>query len=147
MFQGEFPLISVDEWKHFQLYLTSDGRIRLMEINKELFHLSNLPLVKHKILYLLVNSSSPALWKIHKSKHYFSLLYKTFNIYHGISDYFLSTNVSQYTEFGPALNVTSSSLCLSMYLTMCKSCSIYFYKTVGMDKEIVFELNAKDKVS
>lgn len=64
-----------------------------------------------------------------------------------VSDQFLYTNTSQVVPFGPLLNVSSSTLCLSMYLMMCRNCSFYIYKDIDNDKEIVFEEHGANNVN
>ncbi|GJQ66519.1 hypothetical protein Trydic_g4506 [Trypoxylus dichotomus] len=119
-YKSSSPILSVDEWKTFNIFLSKTGQINFKENNREISYINVTDPNPLNILYLFMNSTSSALWKIHKN-------------------HFLFTNASQYVSFGPLLNVTSSTFCLSMYLMMCQNCSIYFYRTIHDSKEIIFE--------
>ncbi|KAK9736557.1 hypothetical protein QE152_g12414 [Popillia japonica] len=119
-YSNDFPILAEHEWKNFGLLVSKTGQIHLNEANTGNSYINVTDPKPFETLFLFMNSTSPSLWKIHKNQ-------------------FLYTNTSQVVPFGPLLNVSSSTLCLSMYLMMCRNCSFYIYKDIDNDKEIVFE--------
>ena len=136
-----------DEWRSFNVSFSEGGQLRFVDVlknDKFVDYTDKNPL---RPLYLFVNSSS-ALWKVHQSKHVNVVPPEYIYIVHDlISDRFLSSDLPGVSKFGPAINVTASTTCLSFYVTMCPTCGMTFYHMTGDVKHPLLKVYGNSTVS
>lgn len=136
-----------DEWRNFNVSFGEGGELQLVDVSRNDIFVNYTDTNPLKPLYLFVNSSS-ALWKVHQSKYVnVASPGDTYFTHILISDSFLSSDVPGVSKFGPAINVTSSTTCLSFYVTLCRTCTMKFYHVTGDMKYSLSKIYGNSTVS
>lgn len=128
------------EWKTYNIKFSGNGTLSMTDLytNKNLFSYTDA--TKINATYLIVRSKSPALWRIHESMLTI-LIFSILIFFCNILDYFLYSNVSTVSEFGPPFKIDRTDYCFKLYVSMCKKCSMDLFVYEDEKQRTIANLN------
>uniref|UniRef100_A0A1Y1KUY6 Fibronectin type-III domain-containing protein n=1 Tax=Photinus pyralis TaxID=7054 RepID=A0A1Y1KUY6_PHOPY len=121
-YKHEIGVLSEELWKTFSLSLNANGTFKLRECvtNVTILDYSDKSAL-NPINVIVRSKNQNALWKLHKNEYLF-------------------TTKPNIARFGPELHPYGSQLCVALYVSICKYCTLRFFTVQNGKNETLREI-------